>query len=53
VNPSGSASSNSELPFNWVAGAYYSHLKTNIRYRYLSDQAVTDAVSVGVDVVNA
>jgi iron complex outermembrane recepter protein len=36
-------SSNSELPFSWVAGAYYSHLTTNIRYRYLSDQAVTDA----------
>jgi outer membrane receptor protein involved in Fe transport len=37
------ASSNADLPFSWVAGAYYSHLKTNIRYRYLSDQAVTDA----------
>jgi outer membrane receptor protein involved in Fe transport len=31
------SSANADSPLSWVAGAYYSHLRTTINYRYLTD----------------
>ena len=37
------SSANAESALSWVAGAYYAHLRTNVRYRYNTDNTLQDA----------